>query len=203
MTGLREQQKRVRREAILAAAARLFAEKGYGATGVEEIAAAAGVSLPTLYAYTASKGDLVVALYERGRATLDAAKQALINAPQEDPADAIAAMLLLELRHAEAFPAAAWREAAATALRSGGGYQAGLDRLGARVFDEPLRRLLRTLQRLGRLADDLDVDAAVALFGDLVTAVFHQRIARDHSRDWVEQRVRRHVATALRGMRAG
>jgi AcrR family transcriptional regulator len=47
-----------KREAILAAAARLFAQKGYGATTMDDIAGAAGISKATLYRYVASKEEL-------------------------------------------------------------------------------------------------------------------------------------------------
>ena len=47
-----------KREAILAAAARLFAQKGYEATTMDDIAGAAGISKATLYRYVASKEEL-------------------------------------------------------------------------------------------------------------------------------------------------
>ncbi len=42
MSGLREKQKETRRQAMLAAAAKLFKEQGFAKTSMEEIAAAAG-----------------------------------------------------------------------------------------------------------------------------------------------------------------
>jgi AcrR family transcriptional regulator len=47
-----------RREAILAAAGRLFAQQGYEATTMDDIAGAAGVSKATLYRYVAGKEEL-------------------------------------------------------------------------------------------------------------------------------------------------
>ena len=47
-----------KREAILAAAARLFAQKGYEATTMDDVAGAAGVSKATLYRYITSKEEL-------------------------------------------------------------------------------------------------------------------------------------------------
>ena len=46
------------REAILAAAMGLFAEKGYAATSTREICAAAGITKPVLYYHFRSKGHL-------------------------------------------------------------------------------------------------------------------------------------------------
>src|SRR5947209_9304383 len=51
-----------KREAILAAAGRLFAEKGYEATTMDDLAGAAGVSKATLYRYITSKEELREAL---------------------------------------------------------------------------------------------------------------------------------------------
>ena len=51
-----------KREAILAAAGRLFAEMGYEATTMDAIARAAGVSKATLYRYVTSKEELREAL---------------------------------------------------------------------------------------------------------------------------------------------
>jgi TetR/AcrR family transcriptional regulator, cholesterol catabolism regulator len=48
-----------RKEAIYAAAARLFREKGYPATTMRELAAAVGLEASSLYAHIASKADLL------------------------------------------------------------------------------------------------------------------------------------------------
>jgi AcrR family transcriptional regulator len=58
------------RETILNAALNLFIERGYTATTLREIAAAAGCSLGLTYRYFASKEQLVLALYERLAAEL-------------------------------------------------------------------------------------------------------------------------------------
>jgi AcrR family transcriptional regulator len=52
------------RQAILDAALRLFTTRGYGATSIAEVAEAAGVAVPTVYASVGKKPDLL-------RATLD------------------------------------------------------------------------------------------------------------------------------------
>ncbi|SEF87105.1 DNA-binding transcriptional regulator, AcrR family [Nonomuraea solani] len=59
------------RERLLAAAAEVFAERGYDGTRVADIAAAAGVSNGALYAHFGSKADLLVAaLRAHGRRLL-------------------------------------------------------------------------------------------------------------------------------------
>ncbi|WP_236792278.1 TetR/AcrR family transcriptional regulator [Amycolatopsis sp. GM8] len=61
---VREQQARERRLAVIAAAGRLFAERGYGATSVDVIAAEAGVARATVFAAVGGKPALMRAAYE-------------------------------------------------------------------------------------------------------------------------------------------
>ncbi len=58
---------------VLDAAARLFAEKGYGATSMRDIAGAVGMLPGSLYYHFASKEELLVAVYEEGVRRIKAA----------------------------------------------------------------------------------------------------------------------------------
>ena len=62
MAGLRERQKETRRKSMLHAAMTLFADRGYDAVKLEEIAHFAGVSPGTLYTYFKTKNDLLLAV---------------------------------------------------------------------------------------------------------------------------------------------
>jgi AcrR family transcriptional regulator len=64
--GLRERKKRAAREAIAATARRLFAERGFDAVTVAEVAAAAQVSEKTVFNYFPTKEDLAFAGREEG-----------------------------------------------------------------------------------------------------------------------------------------
>ncbi|MCZ7525388.1 MAG: TetR/AcrR family transcriptional regulator [Acidimicrobiia bacterium] len=60
-----------RRDAILEAATRLFAERGFAETGVDDIGEAVGITGPAVYRHFASKHDLLVAVIERSVRTHD------------------------------------------------------------------------------------------------------------------------------------
>jgi AcrR family transcriptional regulator len=62
---IREQLIEARRNQILDAAAKVFAEKGFHRTTTKEIANAAGVSEGTIYNYFANKADLLVSMLTR------------------------------------------------------------------------------------------------------------------------------------------
>jgi AcrR family transcriptional regulator len=98
--GLRERKKRLTRGAIFAAAARLFAERGFENVTVAEIADAANVSVKTLFSYVGAKeelllsgrptvlDDIVVAVRNRklGQTPLVATAQALLVAVNDTDA---------------------------------------------------------------------------------------------------------------------
>src|SRR2546427_3257980 len=54
-----------RRDAILAAATELFAQRGYDATSISAIARAAGIAKSVIYDYFASKANLYAVIVER------------------------------------------------------------------------------------------------------------------------------------------
>lgn len=60
----RAESKALTRERVIKQARRLFAERGYAATSLEQIAAAAGVTKGAIYGHFASKEDLMVTAIE-------------------------------------------------------------------------------------------------------------------------------------------
>jgi AcrR family transcriptional regulator len=81
--GLRERRQRRQRAELVSAGMRLFAERGFDATTVDEVADAAGVSRRTLFRYFGSKGDIVM---EWARGTTSLLTTALrARPPAEEP----------------------------------------------------------------------------------------------------------------------
>ena len=85
-----------KRQLILDAATRVFAERGFFAAQVADVARRAGIAAGTVYLYFKSKDDLLISLFDRtmqdaireGRATLDAVS---------DPADRLRQIARLHL----------------------------------------------------------------------------------------------------------
>jgi len=96
--GWQETLREQRREAILEAAAEVFAEKGYQRATMREIAARVGIAPGTIYLYFRSKRDLLLAIADRliGQAV----DQALAQAAHLDAEDYIAAILWDRIRFA-------------------------------------------------------------------------------------------------------
>ena len=82
--GRRAAEKARTRESLLAAARRVFAERGYGPASVDEIARTAGVSVGSVYVHFASKEALFTALVEEQTSADVAAKTALVQGEREE-----------------------------------------------------------------------------------------------------------------------
>jgi len=61
---------RERGEEVYEAALRLFREKGYHATSMQDIAAVVGLYKGSLYHYIGGKEDLLIQVFERGMGSL-------------------------------------------------------------------------------------------------------------------------------------
>ncbi len=77
-----------RREAIVAAAAELFAENGYAAVGMDDIGAAAGVTGPAIYRHFEAKAAVLTEVFDRIISTVDTDIDPGDDVPGASPADA-------------------------------------------------------------------------------------------------------------------
>jgi AcrR family transcriptional regulator len=96
-----------RRATIVEAAGRLFGERGYDATRLDDIAAAAGVTKPILYRHFDTKLALYLALLERHRDDL-ASFAAMIDAEEGTRDERLRAVLEVWLTYVETH-SYAWR----------------------------------------------------------------------------------------------
>lgn len=78
---LRERYERRRRQ-VIEAAAKVFAERGYHETTIEDLIAASGMTRGGLYHYTASKRDLLLAVIDELMQPLLRQARELIEQPQ-------------------------------------------------------------------------------------------------------------------------
>jgi len=98
-TGLRERSKARRQEAIVRAAYRLFADRGYDATTVADIAAAAEVAPRTVAMYFPSKQDIALSRFSQAADELTAALRD--RAPGETATQVVVGWLRADERPAD------------------------------------------------------------------------------------------------------
>jgi TetR/AcrR family transcriptional regulator, cholesterol catabolism regulator len=88
-----------RAEQVYAAALRLFREKGYHATSMQDIAAAVGLYKGSLYHYIGGKQDLLVQVFDRAMSTLIADVEGIAADTSLRPSDQVR---LIVAAHVEA-----------------------------------------------------------------------------------------------------
>ena len=143
----------------MAAAARLFAERGYHGTSMADLADALGVQKGSLYSLTESKQALLVVVTREGSTAFARALEAV---PEEaEPLERIRRALRAHLEvvagqlHAATVFTREWRFLEEPELTDFRGRR--------RRYEEGWRDLFRDASERGALRSDLDVDAAVLL----------------------------------------
>lgn len=114
MTGLRARQKADRHGRILEAASELFRASGYEGVKIETIAAAAGVSVGTIYNYYRNKGDLLVAIVSMEVNEVLIAGKAVIARPPRNIEKAVDRLFANYIEHSLVYLSKEmWRQAMA------------------------------------------------------------------------------------------
>ncbi len=160
MSGLREKQKAIRHDRILEAATALFREHGYEAVKMEAIAAAADVSIGTIYNYYQNKGDLLVAIVSLEVGEVLRNGEAVIAAPPHDAEQAVDTLIGGYVEHSLHYLSKEmWRQAMAISTHQPespfGQTYAELDVALARQTCA----LIGRLQRQGLIRGDADATA--------------------------------------------
>jgi AcrR family transcriptional regulator len=158
-TSRRERQAQLTRDEILGAARRLFAERGYAATTVRDIAQAAGVSAQTVYDSVGPKQVLVSRLNDLVDAEAGIAALGAAGSEATDPTEVVATSARIarsivdhcgDILRALVTGAAAEPDLAAVMAEGQRRHVAGATLLAGRLAD------------LGALADGLDAAEAAA-----------------------------------------
>jgi AcrR family transcriptional regulator len=157
MAGLRARQKADRTSRILEKAAGLFRTSGYDDVRMEEIAAAAGVSVGTIYNYYANKGDLLVAIVAMEVDEVLASGEKVVSKPPSPALRAVNALMTVYFEHSLVWlDKKMWRQAMAIATQQP---QSPFGQSYAEQ-DNGLRgqmgRLVSTLQTRGTLSTGVD-----------------------------------------------
>src|SRR6266542_4323866 len=148
-----------RRQELARQAARLFAEKGFHGTSMEDVASAVGVQKPSLYEYVSSKQDL---LYETMREGAEAFHAALDAIDERLPA-----LEKLRLALRGHLRVVAEQRDVATVFVQEWRYLEGERReeivAERRRYEDRIRALFREGRELGELRTDLDDSTAALL----------------------------------------
>jgi AcrR family transcriptional regulator len=202
--GRREAHKQATRQALQQAADRLFAERGYGATTVRDIAGAAGVTERTFFRYFTGKEELII---DDALGWLPVLLDAIRDRPDDEDLGTALHEALLEmgaLLSASSRPTPLW-------LFSDGPP-------GARISRTPPGTLLRIetdlaaviRERLARTHPDVaDTDYLADLLARIVLAMIrsamirHAQLSRDPGRETVPASVLVDQALALLSLPGG
>jgi AcrR family transcriptional regulator len=198
-SSLRTQQAAATRRAVLDAARELFITQGYGATTIDQIAARAGVSKPTVFTAVGNKQTVLSAVRDVAMAG-DDERVAVIDRPlahrgRAEPDQRRAVELLAEL---VTVIGSRYAEIDAVLRGAAHGGEPGLRELwdtsenqrliGARVW-------VTTLAEKGPLREGLDVETAVdVLWLYMAPDLFHRLV---HGRGWSGERFRAWLTETL------
>jgi AcrR family transcriptional regulator len=173
MAGLRAKHKADRHQRIVEAAADLFRASGYDAVKMEAIAAAAEVSIGTIYNYYRNKGDLLVAIVSLEVHEVLAAGKKVIAKPPLDVDKAVAKLIANYIEHSLVYLSKEmWRQAMAITTQqpdspSGLSYA----QLDVALADQTCK-LIEKLQTLGLVRVGVDAQAIGELIFNNVNMMF-------------------------------
>jgi AcrR family transcriptional regulator len=199
LSPLRVQQAAATRRTVLDAARELFVEQGYGATTVDQIAARAGVSKPTVFTAVGNKQTVLSAVRDVAMAGDDDAiavkerplAQEIFRAPDQGRAMELLGELITGIDRRYARIDRVLSGAASSgepSLRELWETSEAQRLAGARIWADALRSK-------GRLRDGVDLDAAVdILWLHMAPDLYHRLV---HDRGWTAERFQRWLVATL------
>lgn len=193
---LTERRKEDTRTEVSRAAARLFTERGYDATTVDDIAAASGMALRTFYRYFRAKEETITPLIAAG--TRDWVDRLVDADPALGLVDALLASYRGSVRHARTADGIEEDQLRAL-LRLVGGHSA-LRAVWLNVHRDTEDRLRPAIAaRVGAAPDDLDVQLAAGTVNTAVRIAMERWAAGESSVRSADEAVGR----ALRAVATG
>jgi AcrR family transcriptional regulator len=196
---LRERQAAATRRAVLDAARELFVEQGYGATTVDQIAARAGISKPTVFTAVGNKQALLAAVRDVAMAGDDeeiaVRERPLAKEIFDEPDQYRAVELLAELVTGIGRRYARIDRVLGGAASSG---EAGPRELWATSEAQRLtgaRLWANALSSKGPLREAVDLDTAVDVLWLYMAPDNYHRLV--HDRGWPAERFQRWLAETL------
>ena len=201
MTGLRERKRQERNDVIIDAAMDLFQAHGYEQTTMEEIAARADISPPTLYRYFPRKTELLIALFWKERERMDTALEEFHRkSVSRDAVGAIAGLLYLNNSGVHTkVQRKLWREVMAALLRI---HDEATDEFRSikEHFEKHVERMLRRLQDDGLIAKDAPLATMMYVLYAVAAENYYRVIANEFkSAEDEKQAVEQQVALVLKG----
>lgn len=199
--GLRDRQRLRRHRTIVFAAADLFSAKGFAETTMEDIAALAEVSPPTIYNYFRSKSDILLGLLEISKDMMDEALDKIINEADGDPIDVICEFVRIDLQGGYDYRQKnVWRLISAAALEAQDTRRS--EYIDAQsIFTRKLERLVKKMQSRGHVSTSIDIITAAQLINAITRDCFRMYLIVDEmSYDQMHTRLRRQVELLWRGM---
>lgn len=186
------------REQLIDAAARVFAEKGFAAARLEDIAAELGILKGSLYYHAASKRELLQLVQRRRHYELNE-RAAAIAAGAQPPLDKLAVILRFHLQRIDAFypESLQWLTAAPMGRREH--EAAGDERSLLHAFQDIIRGVIEEAIACG--ACRADVDPTIAALGLLGMCNWSTRWYRRDGRLSMGEIADTFVSMALDGLR--
>ena len=175
---LRDRKKEIQRAELLRIALALFRRRGFTKTRMQDIAAQAQVSVPTVYNYFPSKQDLLVAYLIESRLVWTSQYEMVLRNPPRDPAYALAELIYVNFKFVDSQEEKQLQRELLSALILWSDRDDKFDE-GREIFKDYIRRLIELLQDAGKLSDALPIAVAVDLIYSLTLSNFRLLIASD------------------------
>ena len=202
MTGLRERKKQEARHRIIRAAEKRFATRGIDDTTMEEIAAAAEVSVATVYNYFGNKSALLLACVVEETDEMIGRGATVLARPGSNPVTAVQRLMDVYAEEFCNWDRGLLREVLGAAFQRTGGEELTVElaAMDQRLIDQ-MAALLGSLQERGKLRAGVDVlEATLLLFSVFVLQLFMFISIESFSPKDLRRQVKRQIELAFIGL---